>query len=110
MTQLNNDAIRQTTHHHDDDYSRLIHLCGLIARRTCNEDIFVFVLFILINGLATSFQHTSQIELMNIAKDEYLQNRKGNKNLLTMQFKFEILLMNKILITLRLFIFSLILN
>ncbi|CAF2913385.1 unnamed protein product [Rotaria sp. Silwood2] len=88
LTQLNNDAIRQTTNQHDDDYSRLIHLCGLIARRTCNEDIFVFVLFILINGLATSFQHTSQIELMNIAKDEYLQNHNQiqlnkNKNLLT---------------------------
>ncbi|CAF4636081.1 unnamed protein product, partial [Rotaria sp. Silwood2] len=40
------------------------------------------------NGLATSFQHTSQIELMNIAKDEYLQNHNQiqlnkNKNLLT---------------------------
>ncbi len=95
LTQLNNDAIRQTTNHHDDDYSRLIHLCGLIARRTCNEDIFVFVLFILINGLATSFQHTSQIELMNIAKDEYLQNGKKfqineNKNLLTIYEKIDL--------------------
>ncbi len=89
LTQLNNDAIRQTTNHHDDDYSRLIHLCGLIARRTCNEDIFVFVLFILINGLATSFQHTSQIELMNIAKDEYIQN-KNNKNLLTLYEKIDL--------------------
>lgn len=95
LTQLNNDAIRQTTNHHDDDYSRLIHLCGLIARRTCNEDIFVFVLFILINGLATSFQHTSQIELMNIAKDEYLQTHNHiqlneNKNLLTMNEKIDL--------------------
>ncbi|CAF3491063.1 unnamed protein product [Rotaria socialis] len=96
LTQLNNDAIRQTTNHHDDDYSRLIHLCGLIARRTCNEDIFVFVLFILINGLATSFQHTSQIELMNIAKDEYLQNHNNNikltknKNLVTMNEKIDL--------------------
>ncbi|CAF1368457.1 unnamed protein product [Rotaria sordida] len=97
LTQLNNDAIRQTTNNHDDDdYSRLIHLCGLIARRTCNEDIFVFVLFILINGLATTFQHTSQIELMNIAKDEYLQNHNQNqlniknKNLLTINEKIDL--------------------
>ena len=95
LTQLNNDAIRQATNHHEDDYSRLIHLCGLIARRTCNEDIFVFVLFILINGLSTSFQHTSQIELMNIAKDEYLQNRNNlqlnqNKNLLTINEKIDL--------------------
>ncbi|CAF3813461.1 unnamed protein product [Adineta steineri] len=95
LTQLNNDAIRQAAEHHDDDYSRLIHLCGLIARRTCNEDIFVFVLFILINGLATSFQHTSQIELMNIAKDEYLQNQNKfqlnkNKNLLTINEKIDL--------------------
>jgi hypothetical protein len=95
LTQLNNDAIRQTTNHHEDDYSRLIHLCGLIARRTCNEDIFVFVLFILINGLSTSFQHTSQIELMNIAKDEYLQNLNKfqlneDKNLLTIYEKIDL--------------------
>lgn len=94
LTQLNNDAIRQSADQHDDDYSRLIHLCGLIARRTCNEDIFVFVLFILINGLATSFQHTSQIELMHIAKDEYLQTRKDtsmeNLNLLTMHEKIDL--------------------
>ena len=95
LTQLNNDAIRQSNNHHDDDYSRLIHLCGLIARRTCNEDIFVFVLFVLINGLATSFQHTSQIELMNIAKDEYLQTRKklsgkDNANLLTIYEKIDL--------------------
>ncbi|CAF3268598.1 unnamed protein product, partial [Rotaria sp. Silwood2] len=54
LTQLNNDAIRQTTNNHHDDYSRLIHLCGLIARRTSNEDIFLFVLFILRNSLATT--------------------------------------------------------
>lgn len=95
LTQLNNDAIRQTTNHHDEDYSRLIHLCGLIARRTCNEDIFVFVLFILINGLATSFQHTSQIELMHIAKNEYLQGQNKfqldqNKNLLTLHEKIDL--------------------
>lgn len=95
LTQLNNDAIRQSTNHHDEDYNRLIHLCGLIARRTCNEDIFVFVLFILINGLATSFQHTSQIELMNIAKDEYLQTRNKfqfnqNQNLLTIYEKIDL--------------------
>ncbi|CAF1161213.1 unnamed protein product, partial [Adineta ricciae] len=95
LTQLNNDAIRQAANHHDDDYSRLIHLCGLIARRTCNEDIFVFVLFILINGLATSFQHTAQIELMNIAKDEYLQTHTKsslttNKNLRTLNEKIDL--------------------
>ena len=95
LTQLNNDAIRPTNTHHDDDYSRLIHLCGLIARRTSNEDIFVFVLFVLINGLATSFQHTSQIELMHIAKDEYLENRKkisneANANLLTIYEKIDL--------------------
>ena len=92
LTQLNNDAIQQTTNHHHDDYSHLLHLCGLIARRTCNEDIFVFVLFILINGLATSFQHTSQIELMNIAKDEYLHNQNTiqNKNLLTINKKIDL--------------------
>ncbi|CAF2888669.1 unnamed protein product, partial [Rotaria sp. Silwood2] len=46
LTQLNNGPIRQTTNNHDHDYSRLIHLCGLIARRTSNEDIFVFVLYL----------------------------------------------------------------
>ena len=96
LTQLNHDAIRQSNNHHVDDYSRLIHLCGLIARRTCNEDIFVFVLFILINSLATAFQHTSQIELMNIAKDEYLQNRNdsietsSNRNFLTIHEKIDL--------------------
>jgi hypothetical protein len=96
LTQLNNDAIRASTdQQHDDDYSRLIHLCGSIARRTCNEDIFVFVLFVLINGLATSFQHASQIELMHIAKDEYLQtctigSTIVNRNLLTLKEKIDL--------------------
>lgn len=96
LTQLNTDANRLNPEQNEDDPSRLIHLCGEIARRTSNEDIFVFVLFILINGLATSFQNTAQIELVHVAKNEFLQNRniffksKINKNLLTINEKIDL--------------------
>ncbi|CAF1594099.1 unnamed protein product [Didymodactylos carnosus] len=61
---------------YEQEIGRMVSICGQIARRTCNEEIFSYCLFVLINSQSTTFDSLAQSQLIHIAKDEYYTQRQ----------------------------------